>query len=410
MNKWVIAGCIGCVVLLLLVTGTVLGGVLLFRMLPPQSEVTTLLPSLMGEEIPQAATPTLSARSTLPVAKASPPVDLFGAYQLEDGLSDLYRQVEPGVVAIKTYVQMGGMVGGGSGSGFILDEEGHIVTNEHVVADATRVIVVFFDGYEMEATILGTDADSDLAVLKVDELPDNVHPLPLGDSDTVMPGQWVVAIGNPFGLQNTMTLGIVSAVGRMIPARVGAFSIPQAIQTDAAINPGNSGGPLLNLAGQVIGVNAQIVSGGGTPANAGVGFALPVNIVRRVAPVLMRGEKYPWPWLGISGTAVDLFIAEGNGLSVQRGAYIAEVVPGGPAEKAGLRGSVGVARVMGIAVPVGGDVIIAVNGEPVLDFADLLETVAFSEPGDTLDLTVLRDGREIHVSVTLEERPGRQSF
>jgi S1-C subfamily serine protease len=322
-----------------------------------------------------------------------------------DDLSALYSSVEPGVVAIQTFVESAGQLGGGAGSGFIVDASGLIVTNEHVIADASRVEVVYFDGSGASATVVGRDVDSDLAVIKVDSLPGNVLPLPLGDSDTVLPGQWVVAIGNPYGLQNTMTYGIVSAVGRMIPARVGSYSIPQAIQTDAAINPGNSGGPLINMDGQVIGVNAQIRTDGTSSSNAGIGFAIPVNIVRKVVPFLSKGNAYPWPWIGISGSSVDMLLAEAGNLDVQRGAYIAEVSAGGPAERAGLRGSSGTRQFSGLDVPVGGDVIIAADGAPVYDFADLLETVAFGMPGDKVDLTVLRGGREVSVTVTLEQRP-----
>jgi S1-C subfamily serine protease len=411
MNKWVVGGCIGCTIVTILLACVVVLGMAYFGLYATRTQISQSAspsPEVMAETAaatPQETTPA----PTLPATAAGPAVRALAASELEDGLAELYREVEPSVVAIQTYVVSPRAVGGGSGSGFILDQQGHIVTNEHVVADADDVIVVFYDGYQAHATVLGTDVDSDLAILRVDELPDNVHPLPLGDSDRVVPGEWVVAIGNPFGLQNTITFGIVSAVGRMIPARLGSFSIPQAIQTDAAINPGNSGGPLINLSGQVIGVNAQIVASGSTAANAGVGFALPVNIVRRVAPVLMEGERYPWPWLGITGTSVDLILAEGNDLPVQRGAYIAEVLPGGPAEAAGLRGTTDTTRVNGLTVPVGGDVVISANGESVVDFADLLETVAFSRPEERVDLVILRDGREMQVSVTLERRPDQTS-
>ena len=407
MNKWLIAGCAGCLVVM--VISLALAAAIGMALFAAPTEVTQVqeLPAALRELAEQAEIEGQVAEPTPPPVTVAPNTRALAATQLEDDLIELYRELEPGVVAIQAYVERGGIMGSGSGSGFILDDQGHIITNEHVVTDATRVIIVFFDGYSVNATVLGTDVDSDLAVLKVDELPANVHPLPLGDSDQVVPGEWVVAIGNPFGLQNTITFGIVSAVGRMIPARVGAFSIPQAIQTDAAINPGNSGGPLINLAGEVIGVNAQIITGGATPANAGVGFALPVNIVRRVAPVLMQGEAYPWPWVGISGASLNLLIAEGNNLPIQQGAYISEVVAGGPAEAAGLRGSTGVTQVDGITVPVGGDVVIRANGEPIIDFADLLETVAFSSPGDQVDLVILREGREMQVSVRLEPRPAR---
>jgi S1-C subfamily serine protease len=217
-------------------------------------------------------------------------------------------------------------------------------------------------------------------------------------------GELVIAIGNPFGQQGSMTTGIVSAVGRVLPTRVTQFSVPQAIQTDAAINPGNSGGPLLNLLGQVIGVNAQIATGG-TPASAGVGFAIPVNVVRQIAPVLIEQGAYQWPWLGVSGTSVNLLIAQANDLPTQFGAYIADVIPGGPAAEAGLRGSTGVQRVDGFDVPVGGDVIVSVNGEMVEDFNDLLVTVAFRDPTEEVELVYIRDGQEMQTTIALAPRP-----
>jgi S1-C subfamily serine protease len=319
-------------------------------------------------------------------------------------MTALYQQLNPGVVNIRVTVEQFGQTGQGAGSGFILDEEGHIVTNNHVVAQARDVTVVFYDSTEMRATIVGTDADSDLAVIKVDSLPDRVHPLPLGDSDEVQPGEWVVAIGSPFGLGSSMTLGIVSATGRTIPSGATRFSIPLAIQTDAAINPGNSGGPLLDLQGRIIGVNAQIASGG-AQANAGVGFAIPSNIVRRVAPALIENGSYQWPWLGVTGGSVGLLIMEANELESQRGAYIDSVEPDGPADNAGLQGSTDTTSVRGITVPVGGDVVIQVGGQSIADFNDLLVETALRHPGDEMDLTVMRQGQRLEMTVTLEPRP-----
>jgi S1-C subfamily serine protease len=201
-----------------------------------------------------------------------------------------------------------------------------------------------------------------------------------------------------------MSLGVVSAVGRTIPTGVTPFSIPQAIQTDAAINPGNSGGPLINLRGEVVGVNAQIATGGG-PANAGVGFAIPANIVRRVAPVLIETGSYQWPWLGIEGGSVNLTTMDANNLDTQQGAYIHHVVPNSPADKAGLRGSSGETEIAGLNVPLGGDVVIAADGKPVADFSDLLVDIAFKNPGDEMELTIIRDGRRRQVTVKLVPRP-----
>lgn len=325
-----------------------------------------------------------------------------------EALTDLYESLNPGVVNIRVYVdqQQGMGPGTGAGSGFILDDEGHIVTNNHVVAQADVVTVVYFDGFQAAADIVGRDPDSDLAVLQVDQLPDNVYPLPLGDSDQVIVGERVIAIGNPFGLGSSLTVGYVSATGRTIPSGATPFSIPQAVQTDAAINPGNSGGPLLDMEGNVIGVNAQIATGGGNPTNAGVGFAIPANVVRRVAPVLIEAGSYSWPWLGVRGfIGVDLFIQRANNLDEQQGVYINEVVSGGPADDAGLQGSSGTTTVEGFELPVGGDVVIALDGEPTNDASELLFQISQQEPDDTVTMTVLRDGEEIELDVTLEARP-----
>jgi S1-C subfamily serine protease len=316
-------------------------------------------------------------------------------------LNALYDEASPGVVSIRVFVQALGLAG--QGSGFVIDEEGHIVTNNHVVDGADRITVLFQDGSEVEATVIGLDDDSDLAVVKADTLPEIARPLPIGESESVSVGDWVAAIGNPFGLGGSMSLGIVSATGRSIPSGVAGFNIPGAIQTDAAVNPGNSGGPLLNMAGQVVGVNAQIVSESGS--GSGIGFAIPSDVVRRVAPVLIEVGAYRWPWLGVEGMSVDLLLAEANELDIQRGAYIARVVDGGPAQAAGLRGSTGTSRVDGFSTEVGGDVVIAVGGEEVEDFDDVIVAVAFSNLGDTLVLTVLRGGEQQEIPVTLEARP-----
>ena len=318
-------------------------------------------------------------------------------------LADLYGQVNSGVVSIQVIVQRGAQIGQGAGSGFILDDRGHIVTNNHVVAEAQQITVVFYDGIEAEAEVVGTDDDSDLAVIRVNALPKGAHPLPLGDSDQIQVGEWVVAIGNPFGLGGSITAGIVSAVGRTIPSGATPFSIPQAVQTDAAINPGNSGGPLLTLRGEVIGVNAQIASSGGV--NAGVGFAIPSNVVRRVAPVLIESGSYEWPWLGVVGTSVGLTIMKANDLDTQRGAYIDAVVPDSPAAEAGLKGSDSTAEINGLQVSAGGDVVIEADGEPIADFGDLLVAVAFKNVGDTIELTVLRNGQRRQIVVALIPRP-----
>lgn len=319
-------------------------------------------------------------------------------------LAELYEKLHPGVVNIQVFVKRGLLTGQGAGSGFLLDEDGHIVTNNHVVSGAERVTIIFFDGTEAKAKVIGQDADSDLAVIKVDDLPEEAHPLVLGESRQVKVGEWAIAIGNPFGLGGSMTLGIVSAVGRTIASGATPFSIPQAIQTDAAINPGNSGGPLFNLKGEVIGVNAQIATAG-TRANAGVGFAIPSDIVKLVTPELIENGFYQWPWLGIEGASVNLMIMEANELETQKGAYIASVVANSPAARAELRGSSDTVEIDGVQVPVGGDVVIAIDGKPIVDFSDLLVEVAYRRPGDTMRLTVVREGEMREITVKLAPRP-----
>ncbi len=354
----------------------------------------------------QVAVPTytpgapLGADSQAAAQAADPNLQLASTSNL---LSERYRQISPGVVNISVFVS-GAQGGQGAGSGFVLDTAGHIVTNNHVIEQAAQVTVVFFNGIEAPATIIGTDDDSDLAVIRVETLPEEVYPLPLADSSDVEVGDWAIAIGNPFGLGGSMTLGIVSAVGRVIPSGVSGFSIPQAIQTDAAINPGNSGGPLLDLSGEIIGVNAQIRTGGAN-ANSGVGFAIPANVVRRVVPVLIEQGAYQWPWLGISGGPVNLLIAEANGLAAQRGAYIASVIPGGPAAEAGLQGSNQTTTIDSFTVPVGGDIVTAVDGVTITSFDALLTEVAFKAPNEEVTLTLVRDGETIEQTVQLAARP-----
>jgi S1-C subfamily serine protease len=353
----------------------------------------------------QAAIPTLAPAmngSDLGLGAA----EQAGAAITDSTFSDLYQAVGDGVVSIQVIVSSdNGTPVGAAGSGFVIDDSGHIVTNNHVVGDAQNVVVVFYNGFEERAEIVGTDPDSDLAVIKVAELPEGVHPLAIGDSDTVKTGDMVVAIGNPFSQSSSMSMGIVSATGRAIPSGATPFNIPQAIQTDAAINPGNSGGPLINMDGEVIGVNAQIATGGGVSANAGVGFSIPSNVVRRVVPVLIQDGSYQWPWLGVSGGDVSIYLQEADNLPSQQGAYIASVEPGGPADKAGLQGSTTETQIDGIDLPTGGDVVTEVDGLPVENFNDLLVEVASRQPGDTMTLTLLHNGQTEEVDVTLEPRP-----
>lgn len=328
---------------------------------------------------------------------------------LQDALIELYENVSRGVVSIQVYSQ----TSSGLGSGFVIDEEGHIVTNYHVVDEAGEVEVHFPSGLKVFGEVLGVDLDSDLAVIKVDVDPDQLFPLTIGDSDQLRVGQTVVAIGNPYGLSGTMTLGIVSARGRTLESirqteAGNFFSAGDLIQTDANINPGNSGGPLLNLNGEVIGINRAIRTSGGlsNTSNTGIGFAVSSNILRLVVPTLKQGEEYQYPYLGLSSyDSLNLAQAELLGIDQATGAYIAEVVNGGPADQAGLRSGNQTTDVPGLSA--GGDLIIAVDGEEILEFSELLSYLLLNKiPGDTIDLTVLRNGESMTFTVTLGERPG----
>lgn len=321
-------------------------------------------------------------------------------------LVELYKRINPAVVNITTYGEQGSMVIGlGEGSGFIYDDEGYIVTNAHVIHGSDQIEVTFADGLIRTAEVIGEDLHSDLAVVRVDPLPEGVNSLPLGNMEDLAVGQTVIAIGNPFGLQGTLTRGIISALGRTIPALT-VFSIPQSIQTDAAINPGNSGGPLLNLEGEVIGVNAQIETDGTSRANSGVGFAIPVSIVEKVVPELIKDGSYDWAWLGVRGGDVDPSLVEAMDLPVERGAYLWQIEPDGPADLAGLRGYNETVEVNGRSVDIGGDVVIAVDGRTVNSFDDLLIYIAMNAgPDQEVTLTILRNGKTQDVTVRLAPRP-----
>ena len=319
-------------------------------------------------------------------------------------MAALYQKLNPGVVNILVYGKEGGLVIEKIGSGFILDDKGYIVTNYHVVAGAEQIGVTFYNGQKVEAEIIGFDDASDLAVIKVEELAEGTYPLSLGDSDQTIVGDWVIAIGNPFGQPGSMSVGIVSGVNRTIPTPVPDFVIPGAIQTDAAINPGSSGGPLFNLQGEVIGLNTQIVAVSLTTPS-GVGFAIPINLVRQVVPTLIENRTYEWSWLGVQGGKVNPILMEANSLVSEQGAYVDVVIPGSPAEQAGLKGSLKTELIDDMLVPVGGDVVVAVNDQPIANLNDLLVYVAGKEPDDEIELTILRDGQPQQVMVTLKPRP-----
>jgi len=350
------------------------------------------------------ATITAQMATTAPNATLAPAQLPAITTDLEADLIALYEHINPSVVHIFVYDTADNPVG--TGTGFVFDDRGHIVTNNHVVAGAGRLEIVFPNGERRTGLTVGTDVDSDLGVVLVDSLPDGVTPIPLGDSDAVRVGQFVVAIGNPFGEAGSLSLGIVSALGRTLTSdRIteggGRYSLPQVIQTDAAINPGNSGGPLLNLAGEVIGVNSSIRTSTGT--NSGVGFSIPVNAVRRIAPALITNGTYHYTYMGIRMAALDLTSQQALGLPQVTGAYVTEVSPNAPAALAGLRAG-GVDEV-GELLP-GGDLIIAVDGQPIASSDDLISYLVFStEVGQTINLTIIRDGQQLDVPLTLGQRP-----
>ncbi len=329
----------------------------------------------------------------------------------DDIFVEIYERTSPGVVSINVYSRE---ANDSQGSGFVLDKEGHILTNFHVVESAARVEIIFPSGYQAYGEIIGSDPDSDLAVVQVSVPPEELHPLPLGISEQVKVGQTVIAIGNPYGLSGSMTVGIVSARGRLLDSlreapSGGYFTASDLIQTDAAINPGNSGGPLLNKAGEVIGVNRAICTNGGegleTLANSGIGFAVPIDIARRVVPYLIANGKYDYPYLGLTSRE-ELTLSEKEALGIPmeiQGAYVISVTDDGPASKAGIIGGIPSDNPN---LPVGGDWITAVDDRPIRAFSELLTyLIAHKSPGEMIKLTVLRDEKFLTIPVELIRRP-----
>jgi S1-C subfamily serine protease len=326
--------------------------------------------------------------------------------------SDIYNRVSPSVVSINVVARVNGggsfgdQLAQGTGTGFVIDQNGDIVTNNHVVEGATRIEVNFFDGTIARGEVVGLDPDSDLAVVKVDLPAEQLHPVTFANSDEIYIGQSTVAIGSPFGQRWTMTTGIVSARDRTIEGLAG-YSIGSVIQTDAAINPGNSGGPLLDLEGRVIGVNSQIMSQ--SRSNSGVGFAIPSNLVQRVADQLINNGRVNYSYLGISSRQndVDLSLIEAMNLpNNTRGVVVLGVEPNGPAEQAGLQNASDPTAIDGIQVPTHVDIITAIDGQPVTGFNALIAYLAGNtSPNQTVTLSVLRDGQTVQLPVTLGERP-----
>ena len=319
-------------------------------------------------------------------------------------LVELFEKSESGVVRIDVDKINSSRETGSLGSGFVFDDLGHIITNAHVVESASSVTITFLDGSQYNAQIIGLDKFTDIAVIKVEEKPRYLHPLQMGDSSTLKVGEQVAAIGNPFGLSGSMTSGIVSQIGRLLPSQDTGFSIPNVIQTDAAINPGNSGGPLLSMAGKVMGINTAIQSG--TGQSAGIGFAVPSNTILKVVPVLIEKGKYSHPWIGISGKDIDPELAKVRDLDQSKGFLIITVVPGSPAEIAGLKGVSEIKIIGDKEYPADGDIIISVDGKEVRKISDILIHLQEEKSvGDEMILGILRDGEVMHIILALVERP-----
>ena len=319
-------------------------------------------------------------------------------------LTEIFERSEAGVVRVNVIKseQIAGL--NGVGSGFVFDQSGHVITNHHVIDNSEKIVVTFLDGSSYNANIVGSDPFTDIAVIKVDAEPSLLHPLPVGDSSNLKVGMQVVAIGNPFGLSGSMTAGIVSQLGRLLPSQDTGFSIPDVIQTDAAINPGNSGGPLLNIKGEVVGINTAIQSAIGE--FTGIGFAIPSKTVSKIAPQLIEEGEYHHPWVGISGRDIDPDLAKILNLKDAKGFLIVTVVEASPADKAGLIGSSKTKEIDGVTYQVGGDVILSVDGKPVRKIDDILIHLQREKSvGDEMVLEILRDGRNTNFVILLEERP-----
>ncbi len=334
-------------------------------------------------------------------------VSTVEASDTELTLPDLFTRVEKSVVQI-TDSDETDPFDSRLGSGFVYDTNGHIITNYHVVNAGGRLDVTFLDGTVYRASLIGADPFTDLAVLYVEGVPqEKLVPLPLADSSATRVGQQVAAIGNPFGLSGSMSAGIISGVGRLIPAQeAGDFSIPDVIQTDAPINPGNSGGPLLNMRGEVIGINSAIFST--TGQFAGVGFAIPSNTISKVAPSLISTGTFQHPWLGVAGRDMTPGIADRLGLEEPRGFLVMEVVSGSPANQAGIMAGDEDTTVDGLPVRLGGDVIVGIDNQTVRKIDDILVYLQREKSvGDELRLTILRDGQEMQITAVLGARPNQ---
>jgi 2-alkenal reductase len=368
------------------------------------SELSTQL-SAPGDTSTRVDTATAEPAAGMIIVEVTPtplPTASLAPVDVEERLLvEIYARVSPVVVCITAPQRFGECIG----SGFVIDLDGHVVTNNHVAEASGELLVTLADEHTVPAEVVGTDPGSDLAVLKMDVLPQDLTAAELGESATLRVGQRAIAIGNPFGLERTMTTGVISSLGRTLPRNDSNYQLAEVIQTDAAINPGNSGGPLLDSQGKVIGVNTAISSSDGT--NSGVSFAIPVDIVKRVVPELVAHGRYRHAWLGISGRTISPEMVEAADLPVETGVLIFEVDPVGPAAKAGLRGGNQQVVVSSVPMLVDGDIVIAIDQVVVKGFDELVNYLAsHTSAGDRVTLTVVRDGNEIEIDVVLEERPG----
>lgn len=337
------------------------------------------------------------------------PIEIQALSQEEEANIRVYEGLGPGVVnIINTTVSydffFNPIPQSGTGSGSVIDKKGHILTNYHVVEDARMLEVTLFDGSKWGARPVGADPSNDLAVIKIDAPPDKLKPIPFGDSSKLRVGQKVLAIGNPFGLERTLTVGIISSLGRTMRAANGRL-MRGIIQTDAAINPGNSGGPLLDSDGKMVGVNSAIFSPVG--ASVGIGFAIPINTVKRVVQQLIEKGRVTRPWLGIMGQDIGPEVARLLKMPSE-GILIAEVVNGSPAHKAGIKGGKRIVRIGNLQVITGGDMIVAIDGKAVKGMDELIEDIESRRVGESLDVTVLRNGKRRIVKVYLSEMPSEK--
>jgi len=318
----------------------------------------------------------------------------------EYSLIDIFEKSEESIVQVSV---LRGESDGGMGSGFVYSDEGYVITNQHVVQDAEKVMITFLDGEAYIGNVVGSDRDLDIAVVKVQPTNTYLQPIKIGDSSELKVGEKIAAIGNPFGLSGSMTSGIVSQMGRLLPQESG-YSIPDVIQTDAAINPGNSGGPLINMKGEVVGINTAIQSA--TGEFSGIGFAVPSNTVKKVVPVLIEKGEFSHPWMGISGTDVDPELAEVRDLKSSKGFLVVSVIEGSPAETAGLLGVTETKEIDGREFALDGDIILSIDGETVRKISDILVHLQREKSvGDEMILTVNRNGEMLELTMVLEERP-----